>query len=188
MVVLYSHRDTYLEREAGESNNDRNDRAIRFACNWYDGHMMDAQTKSSFGRCQSDVESSTTRVILLTDDEANYQQAKKEGILVAHTEEYVASLLDYPMLIDKIAHKNSKEGQDKDKEEKEDKEKVVPPASSISFPCHLSMSEIMEGIRGRRLLQGQFQASRENYLEGSVSVEGYEHPVGIWRDYETTVN
>lgn len=156
-----------MEREPGESNNDRNDRAIRFACNWYDGHMMDAQTKRSFN---SNENAPLTRVILLTDDVANYEKAKAEGILVAHTEEYVSSLLDHPMLIDKIAHKGSKE--------KENAKIVVPPTSNV-FPPHLSMNEIMEGIREKRLLQGTFQASRENYLEGNVSVEGYENPVSV---------
>lgn len=156
-----------MDREPGESNNDRNDRAIRFACNWYDGHMIDAQTKRLFN---SNKQTSLTRVILLTDDVANYQKAKAEGVLVANTEEYVSSLLDHPMLIDKIAQKSSTG--------KENSNLVVSSSStSESFPPHLSTNEIMEGIREKRLLQGTYQASRENYLEGMVSVEGYENPV-----------
>ncbi|KAG4065176.1 hypothetical protein HA402_007573 [Bradysia odoriphaga] len=42
------------------------------------------------------------------------------------------------------------------------------------YPPHLTPSQIHEGIKDGRLHQGSFVASRENYLEGSVNVEGYE--------------
>lgn len=47
------------------------------------------------------------------------------------------------------------------------------------FPLHLSPSEIQEGIKAGKLLQGTFLASRENFLEGSVNVEGFEKFVSI---------
>lgn len=102
-----------------------------------------------------------TRVVLITDDLANKEKAEKEGILAATAEEYIKSLVDYPMLIDKYARKDI------------EKDRETDPL----FPMHLSMNEIIEGVRNQRLLQGAFQASRENYLEGSVNVEGYENPV-----------
>lgn len=45
------------------------------------------------------------------------------------------------------------------------------------FPCHLTPTEIHDGISSGKLLQGTFLASRENFLEGNVNVEGREHAV-----------
>lgn len=42
------------------------------------------------------------------------------------------------------------------------------------FPCHLTPAELHDGIKNGRLVQGSFLASRENFLEGSVNVEGME--------------
>lgn len=50
------------------------------------------------------------------------------------------------------------------------------------FPCHLTPVQIHDGIKKGTLLQGSFQASRENFLEGQVNVEGFEKPVCI--DYK----
>ena len=39
-VFVNEHRkETYIERKEGESANDRNDRAIRVACKWYEEHL-----------------------------------------------------------------------------------------------------------------------------------------------------
>lgn len=152
-------RDTYVERQPGESANDRNDRAIRFATNWYDSHILEAQEKKHSKKNAAKTEK--TRVVLISDDAANREKAEKEGILVATSEDYIKSLVDYPLLIDKLARKSF-----------ENEKESLP-----LFPVHLSPSEILEGIRNQKLLQGAFQASRENFLEGSVNVEGYENPV-----------
>lgn len=45
------------------------------------------------------------------------------------------------------------------------------------FPCHLAPSELHDGIKTGKLLQGTFQASRENFLEGFVNVDGVEKSV-----------
>lgn len=45
------------------------------------------------------------------------------------------------------------------------------------FPPHLTPNDIHEGIKSGKLLQGSFLASRENYLEGFVNVEGMEKSV-----------
>ena len=57
---IYS-RDTYVERERGESANDRNDRAIRVASQWYSDHLKQL---------------SDLNVILLTNDRANKKLAQ----------------------------------------------------------------------------------------------------------------
>lgn len=65
------------------------------------------------------------------------------------------------MLVDKLSQKTF-----------ENEKQALP-----QYPPHLSMKEILEGLRHKKLLQGSFQASRENYLEGNVNVEGYEKGV-----------
>lgn len=42
------------------------------------------------------------------------------------------------------------------------------------YPPHLPPQQIHDGIKNGKILQGSFVASRDNYLEGSVNVEGYE--------------
>lgn len=60
-------RDTYVERQPGESANDRNDRAIRVAVNWYDKHL----------------DGTNVRAVLITDDAKNRQLAIDDGILAS---------------------------------------------------------------------------------------------------------
>lgn len=71
---------------------------------------------------------------------------------------YVKSLTEHPTLQDKLSHKNF---------ETESTQVAI-------YPPHLTPSQIHQGIKDGRLHQGSFVASRENYLEGSVNVEGYE--------------
>lgn len=60
-------RDTYVERQKGESANDRNDRAIREASLWYKRHLEDHSSE--------DID-----IVLLTNDEDNRTKAKAEGL------------------------------------------------------------------------------------------------------------
>ena len=63
-------RDTYIEREPGEKQNDRNDRAIRKACAWYESHLSINSAVGQF-----------PKIVLLTDDENNRKLAQEEGIV-----------------------------------------------------------------------------------------------------------
>uniref|UniRef100_A0A8C5CZM8 DIS3 homolog, exosome endoribonuclease and 3'-5' exoribonuclease n=1 Tax=Gadus morhua TaxID=8049 RepID=A0A8C5CZM8_GADMO len=63
------HRDTFIEREPGESANDRNDRAIRVAVKWYSHHLDTA-------------ESDGLKVVLITNDQGNKEKAEESGLLV----------------------------------------------------------------------------------------------------------
>ena len=74
---LFHHpcfRDTYIERKAGESVNDRNDRAIRVATAWYASHLAQSQPKPK---------NKNISLVLLTDDAANCKKAKEEGLLAS---------------------------------------------------------------------------------------------------------
>ncbi|KAH8323642.1 hypothetical protein KR074_008256 [Drosophila pseudoananassae] len=159
VFVNEHHKDTYADREPDETANDRNDRAIRLATKWYDDHIRASQSSKDLERTGK----TATRVILLTDDAGNRAKAEAEGILVASASEYVKSLEEYPLLVDKLSHKSF------------DSEKQALP----QYPPHLSTKELLEGLRQKKLLQGAFQASRENYLEGSVNVESFEKAILI---------
>jgi hypothetical protein len=60
------HAETYVEAAAGETPNDRNDRAIRATAMWYKKHLPHIS------------------IVLLTDDRLNLKAAEEDG-LVAHT-------------------------------------------------------------------------------------------------------
>lgn len=45
------------------------------------------------------------------------------------------------------------------------------------FPVHLTPEQVHLGIKSGKLLQGTFFASRDNFLEGSVNVDGLDKMV-----------
>lgn len=150
IYIAFVVRDTYIEREPGETANDRNDRAIRTATTWYEQHF---NQKNKGGH--------KIRVILLTDDKKNLEKARIEGITCSNVTDYVNGLKDCPKLQDKLSAKGFSSNDSK----------------LAIYPPHLTVGAIHEGIKSGKLLQGSFQASRENYLEGFVNVEGMEKPV-----------
>lgn len=143
-----------MERQPGESTNDRNDRAIRTATHWYNKHLLDSQRNVN--------STDRVKVVLLTEDADNRRKAEELGLITSSIRDYVDSMTDHKMLSDKLSQKNME---------------YAGPRTEF-FPQHLAPSEILEGIKSGKLKQGSFAASRENYLEGFVNVEGYELPVG----------
>ncbi|XP_058054105.1 exosome complex exonuclease RRP44 [Anopheles bellator] len=143
------HKDTYIERLPGESANDRNDRMIRTAAVWYGKHLK----KSRAG----------LKIILLSDDTDNRNKAIESGLIACSAAEYIQTVRnENAHLLDKISHRE-----------------CSSEAKEPLFPSHLTASQIHQGIKTESLLQGSFLASRENYLEGFVRVEGIEKAVLI---------
>ena len=68
----YIFRNTYVERKPGESANDRNDRAIRVACTWYQKHLDSSQNMRG--------DSEAVKIVLLTQDVKNRELAIREGL------------------------------------------------------------------------------------------------------------
>nr|XP_003705753.1 PREDICTED: exosome complex exonuclease RRP44 [Megachile rotundata] len=149
IFVNEHHKETYIERNPGESANDRNDRAIRVATKWYNTHL-------NLSGCK-------TKTVLLTDDVHNRELAEKEGIPVLSMEDYIVSLENSGFLADKLCKKSYSANSD----------------GQAFFPCHLTPSELHDGIKNGKLLQGTFAISRENFLEGFVNVEGVEKQIFI---------
>lgn len=140
-----------MERIPGETANDRNDRAIRVATQWYEKHLRLSSDKNHM------------RIVLLTDDKKNREKAIEDGILCCSVGDYVKAMDEHPTLQDKLSLKDYSMAGNK----------------VAIFPPHLTITEIHDGIKSGKLLQGSFMASRENYLEGSVNVEGYEKFVSL---------
>ncbi|XP_075971510.1 exosome complex exonuclease RRP44-like protein Dis3 [Anticarsia gemmatalis] len=144
------HKDTYVERNPGEKQNDRNDRAIRKASAWYESHLSINTPVGKF-----------PRVVLLTDDENNRKLAQEQGIVCCTVKDYIENVTGFVGLTDKLS-KN-----------------VMPESCSKDalYPAHLTPTQVHAGIRSGKLHQGAFHASRFNFLEGTVTVQGYEKPI-----------
>jgi exosome complex exonuclease DIS3/RRP44 len=63
--------ETYITREAGESINDRNDRAVRKSVQWYQEHLEPSTKKRKV---------KMPTIVMVSDDKANRKVAKSEGL------------------------------------------------------------------------------------------------------------
>lgn len=143
--------ETYVNRDQGETVNDRNDRAVRKAVKWYGEHL--AQTKTKKGEAPA--------VVMLSNDRDNLRKAKAEGIPASSLADYVGQLKDGDKLLDMIP-----DAQDRD---------VVRDKKSNEhlYPEYLSLSKLMTGVKAGLLHQGIFNVSPYNYLEGSIRVPAF---------------
>ena len=146
------HKETYVERRENEGANDRNDRAIRACCLWYNIHLAKGLETTP-----------PPRVILLTNDRENKRKASAAGIESYTVLEYVQSLTVSSHLLDRLA--TIADGEDSGKSSARKK---------VYFPEHLALSVIQRGLKTGKYLQGAFRGSRENYLEGFVSIPSLE--------------
>lgn len=144
------HKETYVERNPGEKQNDRNDRAIRKAVSWYRSHLSIENVSDQF-----------PEIILITDDEKNRKFAQEEGIICCSAQDYVENVNGFPGLSDKLS-KN-----------------VIPESCSKDalYTAHLTPSQIQFGLKNNSLHQGVFYASRDNFLEGTATVSSYDKPI-----------
>lgn len=67
-------QETYVARDAGETINDRNDRAVRKAVQWYNQHLVAAVA------AKSKKAKRVPSVVMITNDRENLQKAKREKI------------------------------------------------------------------------------------------------------------
>src|ERR1700712_4215893 len=63
--------ETYVTRNAGETINDRNDRAVRRAVSWYADHLATSARKKT--KCPT--------IVMIIDDRDNLRKSKSEGIM-----------------------------------------------------------------------------------------------------------
>jgi exosome complex exonuclease DIS3/RRP44 len=163
------HRETYTTREAGETPNDRNDRAIRTATRWYQAQLGDA-----------------VPVILLTNDAENRRLACEAGIQAQRVQEYVRGRPDAATLLDVLARSPDDEGGEASTASGDGggggsggKSGGVGSGGNgsgggrkgaVRYPSHLAMSELTRGVEAGELHQGKLNVSRHNASQGSVFV------------------
>jgi exosome complex exonuclease DIS3/RRP44 len=148
--------ETYIVRESGETINDRNDRAVRKAVQWYSEHLTKA-VKVAGGR-----PTNVPAVVMLSDDKENLRKARAEGIAACALKEYVKGLEDADRLLDMIsAAKEGREARDSNKQEN-------------IYQEYYSLSKMITGVKNGTLHQGIFNVSPYNYLEGSIHVPAFD--------------
>ncbi|KAK3086411.1 hypothetical protein FSP39_018074 [Pinctada imbricata] len=144
------NKDTYVERQPGEVVNDRNDRAIREATNWYQIHLQKFGDKKM-------------GVVLLTNDADNKRKALDMGLVTFTVHEYVEGLVNCGDLVDRLSSAGAK----------------LYVGDKMQFPEHLPLSTIQKGLKTGKYLQGNYMASRENYLEAEVGVHDQDRMIFI---------
>lgn len=145
--------ETYVVRDKGETINDRNDRAVRAAVEWYGSHLEIAAKCG--GRTRA-----FPATVMLSDDKDNLRKAKAENLHACSLKDYVSGLEDAGRLLDMISA--SRQGQEQ------------RGAAEQLYPDYFSISRMMTGIRAGTLHQGIFNVSPYNYLEGSVRVPAFD--------------
>ncbi|KAG2695096.1 hypothetical protein I3843_07G001100 [Carya illinoinensis] len=150
------HKDTFVKEMNKESKNDRNDRAIRVAAQWYQNHLGGA-----------------ARVLLITNDRENKRKAIEEGISAETIESYVKSL-DQPNLLDLLVQPAS---EDLNMEEVED---LRPSKRKVIYAEHKPMSEITSGLHRGIYHQGKLRVNRYNPFEAYVGSESIGDEIIIY--------
>lgn len=141
--------ETYVAREAGETVNDRNDRAVRKAVRWYVEHL----DKTAKGK-------QVPAIVMLSNDRENLRKAKEEGIAASSLRDYIQSLDNADELIDMIPDTQA------------EVTRTRQPGEHL-YPEYFSMSKMMTGVKNGLLHQGIFNVSPYNYLEGSIRVPAF---------------
>ncbi|KAG7022441.1 Exosome complex exonuclease RRP44-like A [Cucurbita argyrosperma subsp. argyrosperma] len=150
------HKDTYVKEMSGESKNNRNDRAIRVATQWYQNHLGGA-----------------ARVLLITNDRENRMKAIEEGIYAESIESYVRSL-GQTHLLDLLVHSAN---EDTIMEEVED---LRPSKRKVLYTEHKPMSEITSGLHRGIYHQGRLRVNRFNPFEAYVGSESIGDEIIIY--------
>ncbi|PHH74931.1 hypothetical protein CDD80_2742 [Ophiocordyceps camponoti-rufipedis] len=145
-------QETYVNRNPGESVNDRNDRAVRLAVKWYGEHL--ARTKAK----------KLPAIVMLSDDRDNVRKAREQGLDASTLVDYVKSLEDGEKLLDMIAESQVRGG-------------GFSKLSQMLYPEYYTLSKMMTGVKAGLMHQGIFNVSPYNYLEGSIKVSAFAKPL-----------
>ena len=150
--------ETYVQREVGETINDRNDRAVRKACAWYAEHLMKATKTRKSTRCPA--------IVMLSDDHENLKKAKAEGAQAMNLRDYVSGLPDADRLLNMVASARENRA-------------AKDAKTGMLYPEYMSISAMLTGVKAGTLHQGIFNVSPYNYLEGSVHVPAFDRTLII---------
>lgn len=147
-----------MERTAGESPNDRNDRAIRTAARWLQEHILKTPALTHI------------RVVLLSEDAENVRKAREMGLEALGVLEYVSGVTSQPHLVDRVAKFGPSGAETAD---------GSAASTKLYYAEHVSAVALKRGVESGRYQQGTFHASRDNLNEGFVAVPGEEQWVFV---------
>ncbi|KAJ4986891.1 RNB domain-containing protein [Stagonosporopsis vannaccii] len=153
-------QETHVPRDQGESINDRNDRAVRQAVQWYNEHITEAVA------ARNKKQKRIPTVVMITDDRDNLRKAKAESVPGMTLSDFVSGLENADELLDMISAA-------------QEQREVRSKKPEVFYPDHFSMSKMMTGVKAGTMHQGIFNVSQYNYLEGSVHVPTFEKPLII---------
>ena len=148
-------QETHVPRNQGESINDRNDRAVRRAVQWYNQHITEAVT------ARSKKQKRVPTAVMITDDKDNLRKAKAENVPGMTLSDFVSGLENADELLDMISAA-------------QEQREVRSKKPEVFYPDHFSMSKMMTGVKAGTMHQGIFNVSQYNYLEGSVNVPAFD--------------
>lgn len=137
-----------------ESDNDRNDRAIRLATAWYQKHLNSVYS-----------ESDGVKAILLTNDFGNREKALAEGAK-AFSLRQLAEFI--PIESGRLGIQDMLEAKNYDEQQQPDGKRSAG-VGDFEYPEHLSESVLKEGVASGKFIRGTLQVSPFNPFKGSVS-------------------
>ncbi|KAF2631914.1 RNB-domain-containing protein [Macroventuria anomochaeta] len=148
-------QETHIPRDQGETINDRNDRAVRRAVQWYNQHITEAVA------ARSKKQKRIPTVVMISDDRDNLRKAKAESVPGITLSDFVSGLENADELLDMISAA-------------QEQREVRSKKPEVFYPDHLSVSKMMTGVKAGTMHQGIFNVSQYNYLEASVKVPAFD--------------
>ena len=149
------HRETHVERQPGESPNDRNDRAIRRAVEWYAAQLAGEEVE----------------VLLLTNDAENKRKALDAGLKAQSIHAHVRSLPEADELADLLAGDDRQEGGGGGEASASDGGGGAKrQKGAIRYAAHLPLSQLTKGVAAGELHQGKLHVNRHNPQQAHVTV------------------
>ncbi|BGP19161.1 hypothetical protein JCM10213_006493 [Rhodosporidiobolus nylandii] len=162
--------ETYLEKEEGESPNDRNDRVIRHLAAYYSAVLASSPSAAKRQKTSASPSSSRLDVPLLhlTDDADSLSKARASNIPSQTVKEFVHSLPQEQQasLVDLLAVGGA--GLDRDGKGKKGK---------ALYQEYLPPSVLQAGVKAGKLFQGHFNPSQYNFREATVNVHSRDKPI-----------
>ncbi|GAA5821795.1 hypothetical protein JCM11251_001028 [Rhodosporidiobolus azoricus] len=164
--------ETYLERNEGESPNDRNDRVIRHLASYYSAVLSSSANKRQKTSASTSTSSSSpaeTPLLLLTDDADNLRKAQSSSIPSSTVKDYVHSLPSsiQTQLVDLLAVSGSGLARDG----KTGAGGGGPGGKGKAlYQEYLPNSVLQAGVKAGKLFQGHFNPSQYNFREATVNL------------------
>nr|GAT46083.1 predicted protein [Mycena chlorophos] len=156
--------ETAIIAEEDESPNDRNDRGIRKAAEWYNEHI-----KLNRHVVRGQPPSRLPAVVLMTEDAANKRKAEESGIPVTSIRQYISLFpeADAAQLLDLLSNA----------EDNILEPRITGGGKQALYAEYYDESMLQAGLATVNLYKGHFNASSYNYLQGSVMVHELPKPV-----------